>query len=286
VRYNGGMQPLSPLVRRLYLTLFIGLFFAILPATIFYADGWRYKSGFGFVRTGGVYISVPYPDADVMVNGQQVGRSGFLDRNFYLGDLAPASYTVHVEREGYLVWERHLIVEEQLVTDARAVLLPVEIPVLRLVAATSSASQENSTTTRTVSQSTITEYTRVFSATTTASSTIPVDEQGGVGLFIEKGSLVARWIQENAFPLSHFCERPSACTSAIVLEKTKTVTSARFFSGGVAYATTDGGVHFREIDIRETPVSAPLFSVKGTDIRVIDDLLIIKSGTTFYEIEL
>jgi hypothetical protein len=62
------MQPLSPRIRRLYLFTFIALFFAILPLIILYADGWRYKQGFGFVRTGGVYVAVPYPDADVKLD--------------------------------------------------------------------------------------------------------------------------------------------------------------------------------------------------------------------------
>lgn len=280
------MQPLSPLIRRLYLSLFIALFFAMLPAIIFYADGWRYKAGYGFVRTGGIYISVPYPDADVSVNGAHVGRSGFLERSFYLGDLAPSAYIVHVEREGYRSWDRLLVVEEQLVSDTRVLLIPKDITPVRLLAATSTASQNTSTTTRLVPQSTLTAYLAVFNATTTASSTLPVAEQNGVGLFLEKGNLVARWIQENAFPPSHFCQRPSACTDAIVLEKGKTVTSARFFGGGVAYATKDGGVYFKEVDVRESPISALLFTVKNPDIRVIDDALIVKSGTIFYEISL
>jgi hypothetical protein len=195
------MQPLSPLIRRLYLALFMLLFAAMLPAVIFYADGWRYKAGFGFVRTGGIYIGVPYADADVSVNGEHIGRSGFLERNFYLGDLAPAAYSVHVERDGYRPWTRQLTVEEQLVTDARALLLPIEITPIHLVLATSSASQ-NTATTRIVPRATFAEYGTIFAATTSASTTIPVDEQDGIGLFLERGTLVARWIQENSFPPS------------------------------------------------------------------------------------
>lgn len=279
------MQPLSPLVRRLYLALFMLLFAAMLPVVIFYADGWRYKPGFGFVRTGGIYIGVPYADADVSVNGEHIGRSGFLDRNFYLGDLAPAAYTVHVEREGYRPWTRQLTVEEQLVTDARALLLPIEITPVRLMIATSSASQSTDTL-RIVPRATLTEYAAIFSATTTASSTIPIDEQEGIGLFLDRGTLIARWIQENSFPPSQFCEKPSSCVDTIVLENNTRVLDAHFFRGGVVYATEAGEVHFVEADVRSAPIHMLFFSAPKPEIRIIDDALVVKSGTNYYEISL
>jgi len=279
------MQPLSPIVRRLYLTLFMILFAAMLPAVIFYADGWRYKPGFGFVRTGGIYIGVPYADADVSVNGEHIGRSGFLDRSFYLGDLAPASYTVRVERDQYRPWSRQLIVEEQLVTDARALLIPIEITPIRLMVATSSAS-ENTETIRIVPRTTITEYAAIFAATTTASTTIPVDEQEGIGLFLEKGVLTARWIQENSFPPSQFCQQPSVCTDTIVIENTTRVVDAHFFRGGVVYVTDVGEVHFIEADVRPTPLHLLFFEAPKAQVRIIDDALVVKSGTDYYEISL
>ena len=220
------------------------------------------------------------------MNGLEVGRSGFLDRSFYRGDLTPGAFTIRVEREGYRSWNRVLMVEEQLVTDARALLVPLETPALRLVAATSTATQNASTTIRIVPRATLTAYATVFAATTTASSTIPVDEQEGVGLFLERGDLVARWIQKNSFPTSHFCERPSVCTDAIILENTTEVTSAHFFRGGVVYATPSGEIHFIEVDVRQTPIHMLIFSIPNPGIRIIDDALVVKSGTTFYEITL
>lgn len=279
------MQPLSPIVRRLYLTLFMILFAAMLPAVIFYADGWRYKPGFGFVRTGGIYIGVPYADADVSVNGEHIGRSGFLDRSFYLGDLAPASYTVRVERDEYRPWSRQLTVEEQLVTDARALLIPIEITPVRLMVATSSASQDTDTI-RIVPRTTITEYAAIFAATTTASTTIPIDEQEGIGLFVEKGVLTARWIQENSFPPSQFCQQPSVCTDTIVIENSARVVDAHFFRGGVVYVTDVGEVHFIEADVRPTPLHLLFFEAPKAQVRIIDDALVVKSGTDYYEISL
>ncbi len=277
------MQPLSPILRRIYLIAFIMLFCTIIPIAIFYADGWRYQPGYGFVRTGGIFVSVPYADAQVSVNGEVLGTSGFLEHSFYKGDLAPSAYIVHVEREGYRPWDRLLVVEEQLVTDTRAVLIPEEITALKIVMATSSL--EVSTTSRTLSRAAYDEYLAIFAATTTASTTVPLDESDGVGLFLNKGKLTARWIQKNAFPPSHFCERPSVCVLEIVLADAQ-VTAAQFFRGGVVYATKDGQVTFHEIDIRESALKVPLYSAKNADIRIIEDALVVKSGSTLFELSI
>lgn len=285
------MQPLSPLIRRFYLALFMLLFAAMLPAIIFYADGWRYKVGFGFVRTGGIYIGVPYVDADVSMNGEYVGRSGFLERSFYIGDLAPDFYTVRVEREGYRPWSRQLAVEEKLVTDARALLLPLAIAPVRLVIATSSVSKDTDTL-RVVPRATIIEYGSIFAATSslpsrlTGASTIPIDEQEGIGLFIEGGTLIARWIRENSFPPSQFCERPSSCVDTIALESNARVTDAHFFRGGVVYVTEAGEVHFVEVDVRSSPLHMLFFSAPRASIRIIDDVLVVKSGSEYYHVSL
>lgn len=275
------MQPLSPLVRRIYLIAFIFLFCTIIPIAIFYADGWRYQSGYGFVRTGGIYVSVPYQDATISINGEVIGHSGFLEHSFYKGDLAPSAYIVHVDKEGYRSWDRLMVVEEQLVTDSRAVLIPDTITAQKIVMATSTF--EVGTTSRTLSRAAYEEYLAIFAATTTASTTVPIDESDGVGLFLSKGKLVARWIQKNAFPPSHFCERPSVCANEIVLVEAQ-VTAARFFRGGVVYVTKDGKITFLEIDVRESPVNAPLYTAKNSDIRIIEDALVIKSGAILYEL--
>lgn len=301
------MQPLSPRVRAGYLYTFVALFFAILPLVIFYADGWRWTPGIGAYKTGGVFISVPYQDADVRINDEYIGRSGFFDRSFYVGDLAPGVHSVVVEREGYLPWTRLLTVEEQLVTDADALLFPKRITSHLIVV-------ESSTTTpqfgeEAVSRTRYQEYLAAFAtttppddavsrpvarATTTATTTLatttehlPQDEANDIGLFVEGGDVFARWISDEEFPPSRFCTQPSVCVQELAIERggEESVT-ARFFRGGVVYATRERGVYFVEMDVRPTPLSAYLFEGTDTDIRIIDDALMIKAGNALYRISL
>ena len=64
--------------RRVYLVGFVVLFFLCVPVVLLFANGFRFEGGAGFVKTGGIYISVPYADAVVSMNGEEVGTSGLL----------------------------------------------------------------------------------------------------------------------------------------------------------------------------------------------------------------
>lgn len=275
------MQPLSPRVRARYLYTFISLFLVILPVAIFYADGWRWGVGLGFYKTGGIFISVPYQDANVSVNGKQIGRSGFFNRSFYVSDLSPDAYAVTVEREDYLPWTRVVVVEPQLVTDTEALLFPKRIePVRLMVTGTATTGIEI------ISRAQYDARLEAFATTTlSASTTLPQDESDGMGLFVRGGDVFARWMSEDAFPSSRFCGRPSFCVREFTVERDgEEVRTARFFRGGVAYVTMEGKVYFTEADIRPSPVTFQLFEADDADIRVVDDSLTIKTGNTLYEI--
>lgn len=274
------MQPFPAYQRRLYLGSFVALFLVLLPAVILYADGWRFKAGIGLVKTGGAFIEVPYPDATVTINADQVGHSGFLQRSFYIGNLAPSAYVVRVDREGYRSWGRILVVEPKLVTDARALLIPEDIELTRIMVSSVASS------TKIVSRATYDAYLAVFATSTVASSTMPVDEESGIGLFVKNGDVIARWLQERNRPPSVFCLSPSLCASEFSVKREGgPALFAQFWRGGVVYRTKEGGIYFAEADVRPTPVSAQIYSSTGADMRVVGDALIVKSGNTLYEVE-
>jgi hypothetical protein len=272
------MQPLSKNKRRLYLSGFIALFFLCIPVVILFASGFRFKSGYGFVKTGGVFISVPYSEAIVSMNGKDVGTSGLLKRGFYIDDLSPGSYVILVTREGYRPWYRTLVVEQEIVSDARALLIPEEIEAVLLAYGTSAASS-----TRVVSRADYNEYLAAFdipAATTTRGVS-------GESVVVEDGNVYVRLTEKNALPTSNFCGRPSYCVSEIPIEQGKqTAINAASFGGAVVYATKEGGVFLAEADIRPTAVSVPLYPQRGAEFRVIDGELIVKDDDDLYQISL
>lgn len=271
------MQPLSPRKRRTYLFVLIALFFVIVPVVILYASGYRFKGEFGFVQTGGIFISVPRSEITVLMNGEVVGQSGVLRKTFYISDLPPGSYVMQAMREGYYPWHRTLIVQPRLVTDANVFLVSEDPELFELTVATTT-----STTTRRIARELYNSYITAFNMA--PPTTTPQTAQGA--LFVEQGDLYLRWLEAEQTPPSTFCLAPASCVQEIPIEsgRPRTATAA-FWRGGIVYTTLEGGVYVAEGDIRPTAVVAPLYPVRGATFRIIDGHLIIKDGNKLYEID-
>jgi len=273
------MRPLSPRRRRFYLFALTALFFISVPAALLYSSGYRYKSGFGLVKTGGIYLSVPYDDAVVSMNGEEIGTTRFLNKSFYIDDLAPSMYAVHVEREGDHPWYRTLVVEPQLVTRAEVVLIPESPEVIRLTRGGTTGS-----TTRSLSATLYDSYLKAFA---TAATSTEIRKSGTtLAATIVGGDVYVHWTDEERVPQDNFCAKPSSCVQSFLVEDgPQNSYSVSFFGEGVVYATRQGGIFFSEIDVRRTPVSVALYPRANADVRVVDDRLIIKDGNALYQIE-
>lgn len=270
------MKPLSRNKRRVYLYGLIALFFICLPLALFFASGYSFRNGFGFIKTGGVFISVPYAGAVVSMDGEIVGTSGIVKRGFYIDKLIPSSYEIQVTREGSHPWKKTLVVEENLVSDARAMLISKEIKPVHLVFSAGASS------TKLISRSQYDLYISAFEvpAATSTRGTF------GESVLVENGNVFVRLSEEGALPSSNFCGRPSYCVKEIPIENRKqTGIAASFFGGGVVYATKEGGVFIAEADVRPTSIVVPIYPQQGALFRIVGGVLIVKDGKKLYEIE-
>lgn len=271
------MKPLSARKRRVYLVTLVLLFVLVVPLAILYAGGWRYKSGFGFVRTGGIFVSIPFDAASISLDGEIIGESGFLNHRLYLSDLAPSAYVIHVEKEGYRSWDKVLVVEAQLVTDAGALLIPEEITLFPVIVGPAA------TGTRTT---TFAERARIIDAFShpIASSSPDALARGDMTVVVENGGVSVHW-GSTSHPPSNFCGRPSYCLPDISIEKGhQEAISGVLYAGGVLYATKEAGVFFSEADVRPTVSAVPIFSQAGADFRIVEGVLYIKHGKSLYQV--
>lgn len=284
------LKPLSRKTRRAYLGVFVFLFILCLPIAILYATGYRFQNGFSLVETGGVYISVGPSDASVSLNGKEIGVSGFLNHSFYVDNLAPGSYAVHVAREGDYPWYKTLIVEPRIVTDAQAFLVPSEFLVKKLVVSRAGSAQASTSV-----STTRLEYDAFllnFAPTTTKQKSIvedetliPDDTQGGENLYLEEGIVRLEWGRSTSTIPSSMCSTPSSCEKNVVIAKAKEkITRTNFYGGGVLYLVPSSGIFLAEIDIRPTPLVVPVYPRAGVDYRIINGRLIVKDGNSLYEI--
>lgn len=292
------MDPLSKRTRVTYLGLLGALSLVLIPLAILYASGYRLSSltEFSFVPTGGVYISVPVSDALVSINGKEEGITNLFTRSFYIDSLTPGSYAVHVAREGSYPWYRTLIVEPGIVTDVRALLAPQQIEPVRLIRSTASST---ASTTRQVARVQYDAYLASFTEeatstpvrlptllATTTTLVLPDDSQGGFELYLEGGGVRLHWSRSTSTIPSVLCVKPSLCVKDFALKKGKEeVVYARFWGSGIVYTTRESGVYLAEIDVRPTPLIIPLYPRRNSDFRVVNGALIIKEGTSLYQID-
>ncbi len=271
------MHPLSQHTRRTYFVLLVVAFFIVIPVAILYATGYRLID-FSFAQTGGVYVTMPAPDITVSMNGKGVGTSGIFDRTVYIDNLSPGTFVVQAEKADYYSWSKVLTVEPWKVTDVRAIMVPTSIPIREVFLATTTEAVATSTTVA-VSRAGYDAILKAFATTT------PVQTSGDIGLFLEKGDVVVRWMRGLESAPSSFCSQPSFCVTQFKIEKgADVVTEAQFFASGVTYRTSSG-IYFTDIDIRSPQMLIPLYQRAGTNSRVVNGALIIKDGKSFYRID-
>jgi hypothetical protein len=125
------MKPLSKKAR-LGSGIFLGIIFVIL-APIILADsfgyGWgKIEDAFTFVKKGGIYVGSEFSGVEIYIDGEYFKDSGLLIRNTLIQDLTPnQDHDVVAQKEGRHDWRKTLPVYESLVTEARVLMLPLEI---------------------------------------------------------------------------------------------------------------------------------------------------------------
>lgn len=112
--------------RRIILVVCILAFLLLIPLILLYTTGFRWDLELGLYKTGGLYISSPLTDSKIFINSNLEKETNILQSGVFLQSLKPKEYSILVAKEGYWPWQKNLIVKEQLVTEARAMLISKE----------------------------------------------------------------------------------------------------------------------------------------------------------------
>lgn len=124
------MKPLSKKSRSTSLIVLLIIFIVAVPFLLAYSSGYRVDfSDFTFEKTGGVFIHSDLSETKVFINDEYVEAGGLFLKNVLVQNLKSNEiYSIRVEKEGYLPWYKKLIVSPNLVTEARILMMPIEIP--------------------------------------------------------------------------------------------------------------------------------------------------------------
>lgn len=124
------MKPLSQRHRSRSLVMLLVIFVFATPFLLAYSSGYRFNfEDFTFEKTGGVFIHSNLSDVKVFINGEFVEAGGVFLKNVLVQNLVSNEvYSIRVEKDGYLSWYKDLIAYPNLVTEARIMMMPIEIP--------------------------------------------------------------------------------------------------------------------------------------------------------------
>ncbi len=115
---------LTTFKRKLLFWFSLAVFFALMPVVIAYAIGYRFDDSWRLRKTGGLYVTSDITGSEIRLDDKLVKTTNLLQGGVFIDNLSPGKYKISVQKENYLSWEKELRVESQLVTEAKALLVP------------------------------------------------------------------------------------------------------------------------------------------------------------------
>ncbi|GEM_PF-651131 len=112
--------------RRLYLLVFVILFFITAPVLVLFTKGYRFDTVNNiFVYSGSVTIKSVPRDIEVLVDGKKKRKSqlNVINGSYTINGIRPGKHTVTCKKEGYTTWTKEIDVHSGISTEFWNVLL-------------------------------------------------------------------------------------------------------------------------------------------------------------------
>jgi len=288
------MKPLSIRRRRVYLSFFSLIFIISIPLLILYATGYRIGDALNIVRTGGLYVSVPYSGAQVFIGETIMKETSIFQKNIFVQNLKPGSYDVRVLKDGLQAWSKRLMVFPQTVTEGYAFLFPLKLVLVEIPEFFMDGTEKIATSTMVSKKNFLRnpEYRTAllsFATTSTASTSEDVLKiKRKLSLENRGGTLYAQWKGGPDSAPHYFCVN-QVCKDEIMIKTKSKVRKFDFFPGRddlVIVALSDG-LYVTEIDDRSQQNIQLLVAVPMLDFRVqSDETLLIKEDKKLYTLSI
>ncbi|HEY4510539.1 MAG TPA: PEGA domain-containing protein [Candidatus Paceibacterota bacterium] len=269
------MIPLSLKKRRIALAVCALLFITIMPILILYTLGYRLGPGFHLVETGGLYISAPFSGAEIYINERNMKHTNILQYGFLFQNLKPGVYNILVNKEGYWPWSKILKVEENLVTEGTAFLIP-QNPTIKIIPKDDEGYNKI-----------IDSFFNVLRPGTTTIERFAYRGRERLSLNFKENKVRVEWLGDTQDLPYYFCGDKDCDEERIIIESPYSIRTMDFFPGrkDVIIVALQNAIYAVEIDKRGgqmlQPIykgKKPVFIVRGNDpnIYILDDKNLIQ----------
>ncbi len=286
------MQPLSSRARRTYFFVLLAVFAAAIVPLALFANGWRFHTSEGIVRTGGVFLRLSGTGVTATIDGEVAETNSLLQRNIFVQNLIPGTHTVSVAREGYHAWEKTLPIVSEKVTEAHPLLVPVApviVPIPEFLSATSTATGTLASKTKNPGYATVAAlFAPAKVLPKSVASSTPQVSSAKLELVPKGNELTALWHGSVDNAPFYFCTS-GTCVATTTVTFSARVMHADFYPGEqdfVLVALPDG-IYAAELDARFSTTVVPLLQAEGADFRVgSEGRVYIRQGKAFSELVL
>src|SRR3989344_4520178 len=109
--------------KRLFYSLTF-IFLIALPLLISYSLGYTFNfSSRSVEKTGGIFIKSRLPRLSIFLNNDFLKETSLISGGAFLTGISKGTYLLRIEKTGYRAWSKAVIVEEEVVTEMRNILL-------------------------------------------------------------------------------------------------------------------------------------------------------------------
>jgi len=132
---SSDMKPLSQRKRQLIFIMSVLLFATAVPASVFYAIGYRFDftGDLKSIKTvGGMYVRNDTPNTEMRIDEEPVNDMRVFQKAAYIQNLEAGMHRIHVQGKQVQTWVKKLPVYAYLVTEVSSFNMPT-VPQIRLI---------------------------------------------------------------------------------------------------------------------------------------------------------
>ncbi len=264
------------------------VFILAVPAILLYTDGYRIDPALHIYKTGGLFVSSPVSGAKIYINNKEKKQTNMLQSGLFLQSLKPGEYSVLIAKDNYWPWMKTLQVEEQMVTEARAILIPKN-PKGEVIMYENYSSAEKSKYKEILEKLKRTRQPIGSAAWKTATaeeketrySKLSINGKEKLWWNPRENKLWVEWLgSEDSLPY-FFRDDSSAETKILILDSKFPIVNAEFYPGrkDVVIVAAQNGIYALEIDGKGGRMLQPIYKGKEPTFAISEN------GKTIYVLE-
>ncbi len=252
-----------------------------MPFIVLFSLGYRFTNNYTLDERGGVYVYVPEYGSEIFIDNELKKTTGTFQRELFVQNLKPKSYTVIVSNENFQPWAKNVDVKEREVSPLYPLLVPKKIDIKEIYATSTQEYKKVSDFFAPV------KITAVIATTTATSSPESLGLlKNKMKIWSDDNVVFAKWTGSDTRTPPYFCKDNVCEDSLTVFEAVSPIRHVDFYPDrdDAVIISVGDGVYATEIDTRSYHNFYTLYKGKNPDFRINNGKVYVKDGKFIAEL--